>query len=167
MYFDIFITQCQKMFNIYNKEGKEILEEEKVRFLFRKVQHTGLRSYIDALKASQTTGTTISYTMVANNLSTETFELPEYIANNARIVLGNKSGNGKKGGDDIYNRDGLKKLGNIPNWKSPPFKYLKLIIDERKRQGIRYRGKSGAKYGEGGNSNHAAADSNSFKQLKE
>ena len=33
--------------------------------------------------------------------------------------------------------------------------------------GIRYKGESIAKYGGRGNSNHAAADSNSFKQLKE
>ena len=33
--------------------------------------------------------------------------------------------------------------------------------------GIRYKGKSGAKSGGRGNSNHAADDSNSFKKLKE
>ena len=67
------------MLNIYEKVGEEMSEEAKARFLFRKVQHTGLRSSIDALKASKTTGTTISYTMTTNHLSTETSELPEYI----------------------------------------------------------------------------------------
>ena len=141
MYFDLFITQCQKMFNIYNKEGKEILEEEKVRFLFRKVQHTGLRSYIDALKASQTTGTTISYTMAANNLSTATSELPEYIAKNAINVSGFQVGNGTKGGDGIYNGYESINTGQIPSWKSLPFKDQKLVIDENKQQSIRYKGK--------------------------
>ena len=77
MSFDIFLTQCQRMFNIYEKEGEEMLEEAKVRFLFRKVQHTGLRSSTNTLKASHTTGTNISYTMAANHLSTTTSELPE------------------------------------------------------------------------------------------
>ena len=54
-----------------------MLEEEKVRFLFIKVQHTGLRSSIDSLKASQNTGTNISYTMAANHFFTATSELPE------------------------------------------------------------------------------------------
>ena len=79
MSFEIFLTQCQKMFNIYKKEEEEMSDEAKVRFLFRKVQHTGPRSYIDALKASQKTGMAISYTMDAKYLSTATSELPEYI----------------------------------------------------------------------------------------
>ena len=37
MYFDIFLTQCKKMFNIYQKEGGEMSDEAKVRFLFRKL----------------------------------------------------------------------------------------------------------------------------------
>ena len=56
---------------------------------------------------------------------------------------------------------------HVPNWKYLTFKDRKLVIDESKGRGIIYRGKGGAKYGERGNSNHAAADSNSFKQLKE
>ena len=75
--FDIFLTQCQKVFNIYEKEGEGILEEAKVRLLFRKLHHTGLYSSIGALKASQTTGTTISYTMAAKHLYTATSEPPE------------------------------------------------------------------------------------------
>ena len=75
--FDIFLTQFQKMFNIYEKEREEMSEEAKIRFLFRKVQHTGLRSYINTLKFSQTAGTIISYTIAANHLSTATSELPE------------------------------------------------------------------------------------------
>ena len=78
-------------------------DEAKVRFLFRKVQHTGLRSSIKTLKASQKTGMTISYTMAANHLSTATSELPEYIANNARNVSGVQVGDGTKGEDGIYN----------------------------------------------------------------
>ena len=81
-------------------------DEAKVRFLFRKVQHTGLRISIDALKASQTMGTTISYTMAANNLPTATSELLEYIANNTRNVSGVQVGDGTKGGYGIYNVDG-------------------------------------------------------------
>ena len=86
MSFEIFLTQCQKMFNIYKKEGGEMSEEAKVRFLFSKVQHTGLHSYINALKASQMRGTTISHTMAANHFSTATSDIPEYIAKNARNV---------------------------------------------------------------------------------
>ena len=37
MSFEIFMTQYQKMFNIYEKEGEEMSDEAKVRLLFRKV----------------------------------------------------------------------------------------------------------------------------------
>ena len=137
-----------------------------MRFLFWKVQHTGLRSSIYALKAAQTTGTTILYTMAANHLSIATSELPEYIAKNIRKFLGVQVGNGSNGGDGIYNEDGSINTGHIPSCKLLPFKDRNLTIYERKRLGIRYKGKSGAKYEERGNSNHAAADSNRFKQFK-
>ena len=99
------------------------MDEAKVRFLFRKVQHTGLRSSIDALKDSQTTGMTISYTMAENHLSTATSELPEYISNNARKISGVQVGDGAKGGDSIYNGYGSINTGHIPSWKLLPFKY--------------------------------------------
>ena len=97
-------------------------EEANVRFLYRKVQHTGLRSSINTLKASQTTGTTIFYTMAANHFSTATSELPEYIAKNEINVSVIQVGDGTKGGDGIYNGDGSINTRHIPNWKSLPFK---------------------------------------------
>ena len=120
------------MFNVSEKEGEEILDEAKVRFIFRKVQHTGLRSYINALKASQATGMIISYTMDANHLSTATSELPDYIAKNARNVSVVQVEDGVKGGDGIYNEDGLINTGHIPSWKLLHFKDQKLVIDKRK-----------------------------------
>ena len=104
--FEIFLTQSQKFFNIYKKEGEEMSNKAKVRFLFQKVQHTGLRSSIDGLKYSQATGTPILYTMDEDHFSTTTSELPEYIAKKARNVLGVQVGNGTKGSDGIYNKDG-------------------------------------------------------------
>ena len=142
-------------------------DEAKVRFLFRKVQHTGLHSSIDALKSSQTTGMTISYTIVANHLSTATYELPEYISNNARNVSVVQVGDWAKGGYVIYNEDGSINNGHIPNWKTLTFKDQKNVIDERKWLSITYKGKSGAKCWGRVNSNHATAYFNRFKPLKE
>ena len=86
MALETFPTQFQNKFIIYEKEGKEMSDEAKVRFLILKVQHAGLRSSIDALNATQTTGTVISYTMAANHLSTAVSKLPEYLAQSARNV---------------------------------------------------------------------------------
>ena len=125
------------MFNIYEKEGEEMSDEANVRFLFWKVRHTGLRNSIVALKYSQTMGTTISYTMAANHLSTATSELPEYIANNSRIISGVQVGDGAKGGYGINNEDVSINTGHIPSWILLPLKDQNIVIDERKRLSIR------------------------------
>jgi hypothetical protein len=46
MAFETFLTQMQKMFNIYEKEGDPVSEAEKVRLLFKKVQHNQLSDAI-------------------------------------------------------------------------------------------------------------------------
>lgn len=42
MSFEKFLTKCQKMFNIYKKQGEPLSDEAKVQFLFKHVQHPDL-----------------------------------------------------------------------------------------------------------------------------
>ena len=53
MTFETFLTQCQKMYNIYDKEGDPMSDEAKVRFLFKRIQNSSMsvRTSIEALKA--------------------------------------------------------------------------------------------------------------------
>ena len=51
MQFETFLTQMQKMFNIFEKEGEPMEEEAKIRFLFKKVQNNDLQKSDEALKA--------------------------------------------------------------------------------------------------------------------
>lgn len=173
MSFEMFLTQCQKMFNIYEKEGEPMTEEAKVRFLFKKVQHAGLRSSIDALKATQTTGSEITYTMSANHLSTAVSELPEFLAKQSRMISGLASGGGdndndatKADGNGIYKADGSINTGHIPSWRSLSIQERKQVMAERKRLGIQYKRKGGAGRGTG-NRNKAAVDANRTKQLEQ
>ena len=69
-------------------------EEAKVRFIFRKVHHTGIHISVNTLKASQKTGMTIFYTMATNHFSTAKFEITEYIEKNAGNDLGIQVGDG-------------------------------------------------------------------------
>jgi len=66
MNFETFLTQCQRMFNIFDKKGEVMAEEAKVRFLFRKIEYPGLQGAIQAFNASIATGTAISYTTAAS-----------------------------------------------------------------------------------------------------
>ena len=129
------------MLNIYEKKRGDFSDGVKVRFLFRRVYHTGLHSSIDALIAKKRTGMTIYYTISANQFSTKTSELPEYIAKNARNISGVQVGDGAKGGDGIYNEYESINTGHIPSKKLLPFKDQKLVIDKRKRLGIIKKGK--------------------------
>jgi len=42
MAFESFLTQLQKMFNIYNEQGEEVPEDQKVRILYKKIQNNDL-----------------------------------------------------------------------------------------------------------------------------
>ena len=73
------------MHNIYEKEGEEISENAKIRFLFKHVQHPSLQRAIEALKVRPATNDAITYTQTANHLSTAVSELSESIAKNCSI----------------------------------------------------------------------------------
>jgi len=166
MNFETFLTQCPKMFNIFEKEGEAMAEEAKVRFLFRKIEHQGLRNSIEALKALETTGTAITYTTAANHIASAVSELPEVISRNTRNISSVAQGDSgdRQSGTGIYNDDGSIKTGHIHGWKSLPFKDRKAVIGERKRLGIQFKKKGGSKTG-GWTLN--AADVNRLKQLEE
>ena len=166
MSFETFLTQCQRMFNIFDKEGEGMSEEAKVRFLFRKIEHPGLRSSIEALKALETTGTAVTYTTAANHIATAVSELPEVISKHTRNVSSvlQDDNDDTQGGTGIYNKDGSIKTGHISGWKSLPFKDRKAVIEERKRLGIRFQKKVGSK--DGGRKLNPS-DANRLKQLEE
>ncbi len=162
MAFETFLTNCKKMFNIYETEGEPMLDEAKVRFLFKKVQHKDLLPAIAALRAQQTAGVNVTYTMAANHLSTAVSELPEYIQRNRNVsgVGSSNAQSGERGSPDIYNSDGSIITGHIPTWRSLTQHDRNLVTAERRRLGIK-GGKGG--HGKGDKGNHS--DANRLKQL--
>ena len=85
--FETFLTKCETMYNIYETHGEKMGEDAKIRFLFRKINHVGLSNAIEAMKAKITTEPpgTVTYTTVANRISTAVSELPDFIAKNRNI----------------------------------------------------------------------------------
>ena len=41
MTFETFLTQCQRMFNIFQQEEEPMHEDANIRFLFKAIQHKG------------------------------------------------------------------------------------------------------------------------------
>ena len=130
--FETFQTQCQKMYTIYDKEAEPMTDDAKLRFLFKRVQHPGLQQAIEALKAQQTAGTAVTYTMAANHLTTAVSALPEYISKNRSISAVTRTGGDTNGGSsEIYRDDGTINTGYIPSWKTLS-QDDKNIVNERK-----------------------------------
>ena len=103
-----------------------MLDNSKVRFLYKRVHHPGLKISIEVLKTMQKTGTAVTYTMSVNHLYTEVSKLQEYLNKNRSIldisIGGDPGGGGQNnnsgGGSRIYNSDGSINTGYISDWRS-------------------------------------------------
>ena len=143
--FETFLTKCQKMFNIFEEENEKMEEDAKIRFLFNKIQHPGLQAPIEAMRARiATSATPVSYTTVANHMSTAVSRLPEFISMN-RNISGLQTGRDTNEDSGIRNADGSIKTGFIPGWKDLSNDDKKTVYEERKRLGVKYNhsGKGG------------------------
>lgn len=160
--FEVFLTKIERMRYIYDKEGEPWTDAALLRFLFEKVQHPGLRVVIESLKAQQTTGTQLSYTMAANHLSTAVSELPEYIAKNRTIGAVQKGGT-QDSGEGIFNPDGSIKTGYISNWNSLTKEEKNKVFAEKKRLKAKRLGRDVDKSKE----TQKPSDANQLKQLVE
>ena len=85
--FETFLTKCQKMYNIYTQHDEVMTEDEKIRLLSKKINHSSLESAAEAMKDKITTKPTgtITYTTVATHLSTVVSELPDYLSRNRNV----------------------------------------------------------------------------------
>ena len=163
MAFETFLTQCQKMYNIYEKEGEPMSEEAKIRFLFKRVQHNDLKPALEALKARQATNVDITYTQAANHISTAVSELPEYASKNRNISGVNTGNDTSSGSSSIHNADGSIITGHIPSWRSLSAADRAKVHAERERIGISKRKDSG----KGASRRSNSTEGNRMKQLTE
>ena len=164
MPFETFLTNLQKMFNIFDKEGEAMEEDAKLRTLFKKIQHVSLLKTVEALKVQQRTSpTAVTYTVAANHISAAVSELPEYISR-ARDI----SSVGRKP-SSIYKDDGSIKTGEIDGWPSLSYSDKQKVWNERKKLGIRYNpNPKNKKYIRKQDSDkNSASNANHMKQLTE
>mgnify|MGYP003321239955 CR=1 FL=1 len=166
MAFESFLTQSQKMCNIYGTENSRMDDAARVQFLFKRVQHSALQPAIEALKARQTAGVNVNYTMAANHLPTAVSALPEYISLNRNVSgLGthdpDDNDSTKQGSAVIYNADGSINTGHIPNWQGLSKSDKRIVQAERKRLGVKFNAKSK------GNQQSSTNNVNRMKQLSQ
>ena len=141
--FEMFLSQCQKMFNIFETQNEEYTEEAKVRFLLKKVIHPGLSQSVETMKekqASDPTATTFTY--ASNYLAARVSELPDYIAKN-RTISGITAQDDKETAptSGVLRSDGSVFVGHYPNWAS--------LSQEDKNKVIAARGNTPKKGGGG------------------
>ena len=166
MAFETFLTQCQRMFNIFKQENEPMSEEAKIRFLFQSIQHKDLLVAVEALRAQQTTGSNLTYTACCNHLTTAVSQLPEYIQRN-RSISGVKIG-AVKTVSSIYKEDGtINTTGTIKDWDSIPMSEKRIVYKERKRLGVKFGSNNSGGKGQGkGNNNANASNANTITQLR-
>ena len=102
------------MYNIYAQHDEAMAEDAKIRFLFKKIQHSGLSSVIEAMKAkiTQDPPGTVTYTTVVNQISIAVSELSDYIAKN-RNISGLQEDSTS---NSIYSASGKINTGYHANW---------------------------------------------------
>ena len=139
MPFSIFLVRMQKMFNIFQEEGKELTENTKVRELLKRVQNNQLQDTIKALWVwFDLDG--ILYTEAANHLTSAVSELPEYLlacrVSSLKHIRGGglDKGKSKFKQDSIYADDRTIFTGYYSNWKSLSKEDHDKVIAEQKRK---------------------------------
>ena len=140
MSFEMFLTKCQKMFNIYKKQGEPLSDEARVRFLFKHVQHPDLEMPIEAMKFAQSGGEVVTYTRAANHLSTCVSNMRERFQssqNKLRRQVAGIDAKRRAGSDAIYDKDGNIITGHIEGWNNLTFSDKKIVYEERKRLGVK------------------------------
>ena len=164
MPFETFLTQCQKMFNIFKQEKEPFSDDAKIRFLFNAIQHKDLHVTVETLSAQRATGSNITYTACCNHLTTAVSKLPEYKLRN-RSVSGVKVGSGGK--SSIYNDDGtINATGTIKDWDKLPISEKRLVYKERKRLNVKFGGNNARAKGGQSTHNASAANTNTINQLR-
>ena len=146
MTFEEYLTNCQKMYNIYATENEPMGDDAKVRFLFETVRHEKLQPEIIALRAQQTAGNQITYTKACNHLSMAVSRLREYIAKNRNVSYTSTGPTPQwkqpqRGTSAIYNKDGSINLGHIKEWRSLSDSDKEIVDNERKRLGFQNKRK--------------------------
>jgi len=136
MPFETFLTQCQVMFNIYDKEVEKMLEDARIPFLFKKVEHSDLKVTIVALK-SRIIDTNVLYTEAGNHIATAISELPKYISKNRNVsgvIIGGDKLNSSSSA--IHKPDGTIITGHISTWRNLSKQERAIVFEERERLGL-------------------------------
>ena len=136
MSFETFTIQFQVIFNICDKEGKKILEDTRIRFLFKKVEYLDLKVTIAALK-SHMINTNVLCIEAAKHIATAVSELPEYISKNRNISVVITGGDKlNSSSSTIHKPDGTIITDHIPTQHNLSKQERAIIFEERKRLGL-------------------------------
>ena len=131
--FEVFLTRCEEMYNIYEQNEERMPMEAQICFIFFKINNAGLEPVIAALKVEIMTNPkgSVTYTMVANHLVIAISFLPENKSRGRAISAIITGGSSK-----IYDDNGKIKTGIYSNWHSLSPEERKPVGQERSRLGV-------------------------------
>jgi hypothetical protein len=137
MSFEKFLTSMQAMFNGFGNNDEPYTESQKVRLLFDKVEHLGLKSQKEALQITYNldTGGVVTYDFIANSLSASVATLPDYTT--PRQTSSVETYTGSAPGNGIRAADGKIYTGYYKKWFSLSQDDKKAVNDERSRLNVK------------------------------
>ena len=164
MTFEMFLTQCENMFNIFIHHGEAMSDDAKIRFLFKVIHHEALLNTVEALKASHVSGNELTYSKCCNHLASAISQLPEVLNSRNRGIAGITTVNTNPGSASIYLEDGtVNTTGHIKGWNTLSSQDKRIVYAVRKREGVKFQsgGKNKDKKQTGGSDNK-----NTIQQLR-
>ena len=121
MPWETFLDRMQKMFNIYKEESEEMMENAKLRELFKCTKHTQRTESVKALEVRYGMDG-LTYTQAANHLTVAISKLPDYqmahCVSKVKTAGGgsNKQGCIRRNGNSIYATDSMIWTGHYHEW---------------------------------------------------
>ena len=109
------------MFNISKEEGEEMMENAKLREVFKHTKHTQLIESVKALEVRYDLDG-LTYTQAADHLTAAVSKLPDYQmtcrVSNIKTAGGgaNKQGRVRRNGNSIYATDSMIWTGHYDKW---------------------------------------------------
>ena len=78
--FEVFLSKCQTMFNIFEQQEEPMTEEDNVRFLLKKTLHPQMTNAVETMQPQMSLNlSTLTVTALSSILASRVSELPDYI----------------------------------------------------------------------------------------
>ena len=135
--FEVFLSKCQRMFNIYEQQKEPMTEDAKVRFLLKKTLHPQLANAVETIQSQLSLNPgTVTVATVSNFLASRVSDLPDYVSRQRNVnAIGSENNTNTAPNTGVVLSDGSIWTGYYPNWQKLSKEEKDKVTAERKSKG--------------------------------